>query len=222
MYCKSHIGTPKWQAVGRQSQGSQLAAKRQSQGSKNRAIFSPESDLRRSLRDGVFPFFPFFLSFLSFSHSLVSTLLLPSYALGGTLMPKQTLFVVTEELQRALENLSAVEPRSRLEPFRAFILRWRREGRSYRNIQDILASECKVSVAYETLRRFVKLRSKPRKQQPEPEVPQPASTAKQLTPEERAAQVAYIRSLNKPESQEQPAKPRWNFDADKPRTMHKP
>ena len=147
-------------------------------------------------------------------------------------MPKQTLFFVTPELQRVLDNLPADEPRSRLEPFRAFILRWRREGRTYRKIQEILAVECKVRVHHETLRRFIKRRSKPRKPQPEPEAgqlplistesPQPTSVGKKLTPEERAAQVEYIRSLNQFTLQEQPEKTRWNFDVDKPRTLHKP
>jgi hypothetical protein len=157
---------------------------------------------------------------------------LSSYARGGTLMPKQTLFVVTDQLRQVLDNLPADGPRSRLDPFRAFILRWRREGRSYRRIQQILADECKVQVHNETLRRFVKRRSKPRKPQPEPEIEQPliaplespqsVSAGKKLTPEERAAQVEYIRSLNQPTLQEKPEKSRWNFDVDKPRTLHKP
>ena len=92
--------------------------------------------------------------------------------------------------------------------------------------------ECKVRVHHETLRRFIKRRSKPRKPQPEldpeqlplvsAEPLQSDGTGKKLTPEERAAQVEYIRSLNQPALQEQPAKARWNFAVDKPRTLHKP
>ena len=79
-------------------------------------------------------------------------------------MPKPTLLVVTDELQLALDNLPPNETRvSCLEPLRTNILRWRREGRSYRKIQQILASECRVSITYESLRQFVKRRSKPRK-----------------------------------------------------------
>jgi hypothetical protein len=147
-------------------------------------------------------------------------------------MSKQTLFVVTDQLQQVLDNLPAVEPRSRLDPLRPFILRWRRDGRSYRKIRAILKNECGVVVCCETIRKFVKSRSKPRKPQPEPEIEQPliaplespqsVSTGKKLTPEERAAQVAYIRSLNQPTLQEKPEKSRWNFDVDKPRTIHKP
>ena len=151
-------------------------------------------------------------------------------------MPKQPLFVLTDELQRALDSLPSVETRSCLDPLRTFILRWRREGRSYRKIQQILENECKVKVHNETLRRFVKRRSKPRKPKPEPDQlelavaeapadrPPEAFTpgAKRLTPEERQAQVEYIRSLNQPTPQSKPEKPRWHFDVDKPRTLQKP
>jgi hypothetical protein len=141
------------------------------------------------------------------------------------------LFVVTDELQRALDNLPPNETRvSCLEPLRTNILRWRREGRSYRKIQQILASECRVSITYESLRQFVKRRTKPRKTKLEPELqfeseqptssigPPPATTGKRLTAEERAAQVAYIRSLNKPAVAEGKPKLLFDFDPDKPRT----
>jgi hypothetical protein len=88
-------------------------------------------------------------------------------------MSKQTLFVVTDELQQVLDNLPAVAPRSRLDPLRPFILRWRRDGRSYRDIRAILKNQCGVTVCVETIHKFVKSRSKPRKPQPEPEIEQP-------------------------------------------------
>jgi hypothetical protein len=73
------------------------------------------------------------------------------------------------ELLQLLENLPPDEPRSKLEPFRAIILRWRRQGRSYRRIQEILLEQCQLVVAYETLRRFVQRRERPRTAQPEDE-----------------------------------------------------
>jgi hypothetical protein len=134
----------------------------------------------------------------------------------------------SDELLKLLENLPPDEPRSKLEPFRAYILRWRRQGRSYRRIQEILREQCQIEVAYETLRRFVQRRQRPRaaEQEPEPvaaaspvtvaplnEVAKPscnfdtdgprttsAATEEKrprLSPEERAAQVEFIRSLNK-------------------------
>jgi hypothetical protein len=127
----------------------------------------------------------------------------------------------SEELLKLLENLPPDEPRSKLEPFRAVILRWRRQGRSYRRIQEILLEQCKVDVAYETLRKFVQRRQRPRTTEPEPvavttqvsnaakpswnsdtDGPRTTSAATEekrprLSPEERAAQVEFIRSLNK-------------------------
>jgi hypothetical protein len=81
----------------------------------------------------------------------------------------------SEELLKLLENLPPDEPRSKLELFRAVILRWRRQGRSYRRIQEILLEQCKVDVAYETLRRFVQRRERPRDTQPEAEAVAPAA-----------------------------------------------
>jgi hypothetical protein len=74
---------------------------------------------------------------------------------------------LSEELLKRLENLPPAEPRSKLEPLRACILRWRQQGRSYRRIQQILREYCQIDVAYETLRRFVQRREQSRMAQPE-------------------------------------------------------
>jgi len=95
-------------------------------------------------------------------------------------MPKSEVFSVTPELQEILDSLPAKGPRSRLDPFRPFILRWRREGRTYRDIQEILAVACKVRVAHQTVRRYVKRRAKPRKP---------------VEPEMEAATVQTVRPL---------------------------
>ena len=124
-------------------------------------------------------------------------------------MPKPTLFVVTDELQQVLDNLPADERRgSSLEPLRAIILRWRREGRTYRRICQILRDECHVKVAYGTLHEFVQRRSKPRKPKTEidlePEVTQPVITSSaalsaverkpRMSIEEREAARAALRA----------------------------
>ena len=103
----------------------------------------------------------------------------------------------SEELLKRLENLPPAEPRSKLEPLRDYILRWRRQGRSYRRIQQILREHCQLDVAYETLRRFVQTRESPRSPEPEPVAATPPVSAAPLSDE---------------------AKPRWKFGADKPRT----
>ncbi len=104
---------------------------------------------------------------------------------------------LSEELLKRLENLPPAEPRSKLEPLRELILRWRQQGRSYRRIQQLLREKCQVDVAYETLRRFVQRRERPRSAEPEPVAAAPPVSAAPLSDE---------------------AKPRWNFGADNPRT----
>jgi hypothetical protein len=137
-------------------------------------------------------------------------------------MPKPPLFVLTNELQRVLENLPDDEPRSRLEPFRAFILRWRRDGRSYRSIQEILASWCGVRVTHETVRRFVKLRARPRKAQPESEV-QPETRSQNTTPSsaEIARQRALIQDLRSKPVVVRELRKRFVYDPDEPLILEK-
>jgi len=106
----------------------------------------------------------------------------------------------SKELLQLLENLPPDEPRSKLEPFRAIILRWRRQGRSYRRIQEILREQCQIDVAYETLRRFVQRRQRPRASEQESEPVAVAASPVTTAPLSNAA------------------KPPWHFDADGPRT----
>jgi len=152
-------------------------------------------------------------------------------------MPNPALFVVTDELQQALERLPKDERRcSSLEPLRVFILRWRREGRTYRRILQILRDDCHIQVAYGTLHEFVQRRSKPRKPKPEPELEQvtpeiaqpklPEQTAA-LKPDIRAspAAVAQPRSSlasyrNKPALEPRPpVLKEFHYDESKPLTI---
>jgi hypothetical protein len=146
-------------------------------------------------------------------------------------MPKQTLFVLTAELQQVLDNLPSLEPRSRLDPLRPFILRWRREGRSYRKIQQILEDKCNVQVHNETLRRFVKRRAKPRKPQPEVELPQAPVPQAHLpaAPSASNANLTQGADQNRPTLQSFRNKPalepkptvlvEFHYDEDKPLTI---
>lgn len=157
---------------------------------------------------------------------------LPSYPLGGPLMSNPQVFSITDELQKTLDNLPAKEPKqshSRLEPFRAFLLRWRREGRTYRDIQQILAVHCNVTVTHETLRRFILKRSRPRNAQTAaseidqptmrplrqvsiPEEPTGGSVADR-SPEERAAARAALRAAyEKPVFPRQETEPLFVYD----------
>ena len=137
---------------------------------------------------------------------------------------------MNEELQQIFDSAPGDEPKSRLEPYRELVLRWRRQGRSYRRICQLLREKCGLNITYLPLYEFVQRRSRPRKPKPEPEIEQPQIPAsepepvegkgKKLTAEERAAQVEFIRSLNQPTSEEQPNLG-WDFDVDKPRTIQK-
>jgi hypothetical protein len=129
-------------------------------------------------------------------------------------MSKSGIFVITPELQQVLDSVPEQnDPRSKLEPFKPYILRWRRQGKTYRRILQILRDECHVKVAFGTLHEFVKLRSRPRKPQPdialEPAVVQSAqSSAAAVSPVERkprltseeqqAARAALRASFDKP------------------------
>jgi len=147
-------------------------------------------------------------------------------------MPKPTLFVVTDELQQALAELPQVGPRSRLEPLRAFILRWRRDGRSYRNIRDILASKCKVTASHEAVRKFVKLHARPRialtESETDPQTPmtQPPSPPLQSPPNDNSSIDAFqnlptLQSFRKkPALEPKPAVlVEFHYDEDKPLTI---
>ncbi len=70
------------------------------------------------------------------------------------------------DLKRLEESIEpAVERRSRLEPYRDVILKWRSEGHSFRRIQAALAKNG-IQVALMTLHEFVQRRAEPA----EPEV----------------------------------------------------
>ena len=145
-------------------------------------------------------------------------------------MPMSGVLPMNGDHQRIADTVLEDEPRSRLEPYREVILRWRRQGRSYRRICKLLGDKFDLKVGRTALHEFVWRRSRPRKVAPEPEIEQPTMLATEpaqapmpvtkLTAEERAAQIEFIRSLNQPTSEEQ-SKPGWDFDLDKPRTIQK-
>jgi len=68
---------------------------------------------------------------------------------------------MTPEQQHLYESIEAGPSRARLEPHREVILRWRREGRSYRCIQHTLAANG-ITIRLSALYRFIKRRSRPR------------------------------------------------------------
>jgi hypothetical protein len=136
------------------------------------------------------------------------------------------------ELQ--IMDLPVVAPLSRLEPHREFILRLRRDGRSYRQIRTILAERCSLQISRNALFEFVKRRSRPRKHpvnhaalEHEPAYPQAVSQQPtpqdswpkiRRTPEEVAEMRARARAANhKPTVKPEPP-PIFIYDPTKPLT----
>ena len=127
----------------------------------------------------------------------------------------------SEELLKRLENLPAAEPRSKLEPLRDYILRWRRQGRSYRRIQRILHEHCKMDVAYETLRRFVQRRENPRTAESAAvETAAPMATVSTASNARYAEARERMRKFKaEPVPVREPVKPLFEYDPDKPLTI---
>lgn len=140
-----------------------------------------------------------------------------------------------QKLQQILDNLPQDEPRSRLEPYREFILKLRRRGRSYRRIRNILADTCAVQVSQTALVAFIKRRNRPRSIQPPvtelPPLEQPErkpmggreeNVIPRRSPEEIAAMRAAASAANhKPVFHLEEPRPRFEYDPDRPLTNKK-
>jgi ppGpp synthetase/RelA/SpoT-type nucleotidyltranferase len=74
-----------------------------------------------------------------------------------------------DEFQHILDTLPPKSPRSRLEPYGSLIDKLRRRGRTYREIVDILATECGLRVSVSTLHDFIRSRSMQERKQKERE-----------------------------------------------------
>jgi hypothetical protein len=134
------------------------------------------------------------------------------------------------ELQRVFESISEDTPRSRLEPYRELILRWRRQGRSYRRIKVLLAERCSLNVGTMTLHDFVRRRSRPRKAQSEIESPPEGALTDQpiapqghtkLSPDEVARQRALIQDLRSKPVVVSEVRKRFVYDPDEPLILEK-
>jgi len=139
------------------------------------------------------------------------------------------------EIEEILKSIPPDEPRSRLEPYRELILRWRRQGRTYRRIRELLVEQFSIKVTTPTLFRFVKRRARPRDEKPAaPPAPTPAAqpTAQPATyqPRLRRSQEE-IEELRLRASVEnhvpvypivEDTRPRFHFDPNRPLTNKPP
>ena len=140
---------------------------------------------------------------------------------------------MTPEVPQLFVDVPDDEPRrSRLEPYREQILLWRRQGRTYRRIQNLLAEKCSILVSLAMVHKFVRSHNRPRKVQPEVQTEPIAATPvvetaapleqparPRLLLEERIAQRDAIRAAhNKPAIQREDPRPVFTFDPSKPIT----
>ena len=123
---------------------------------------------------------------------------LSSYASRGHGLLGSRIRPMNEELQQIFDNAPGDEPKSRLEPYRELVLRWRRQGRSYRRICQLLRDKCGVDITYLPLYEFVQRRSRPRKPRPEPEVEQPQIPASEPEPVVRQGKETDCRRTRSP------------------------
>jgi len=125
---------------------------------------------------------------------------------------------MNETLQQIFDSAPADRPRSRLEPYRELILRWRRQGRTYHRIRQLLKDRCGLEVAYVTLYRFIQRRSRPGKLDLEPEQSSPPSISRRSREEIAALREAARASNHKPVFTPEEPKELFVYDPDRPLT----
>ena len=130
-----------------------------------------------------------------------------------------------ETLQQIFDSVPADQPRSRLEPYRELILRWRRQGRTYHRIRQLLQDRCGVEVAYVTLYRFIQRRSRLKTEREAdaitpavPEQASPPSISRRSREEIAALREAARASNHKPVFTPEEPKELFVYDPDRPLT----
>ncbi len=133
-------------------------------------------------------------------------------------------------LQEILDNLEEKAPRSRLTPCRDLILELRRQSRTYREIQQILADHCQIQVSISTLHDFhrgqrridSKINRQQAKKQTTPklsEKPNRAEMASEENPEMNDVEqrIVALKQRTTPNNRDFP---RFDYDPSKP--LHLP
>ena len=146
---------------------------------------------------------------------------------------------IKPDFEHIYESVGDIAPRSRLEPYRDVILRWRRKRPpvSYRRILRALTAQG-VTVTVRTLFEFVQRRSRPRGEEAEapidriqPAIPpecKPMGAREETplprrSPEEIAAMRAAASAAHHKPAFPIPDAPKpWEYDPDRPLTNIKP
>ena len=133
---------------------------------------------------------------------------------------------MTERLQQIFEESPQDQPRSMLDPYRKLIFRWRRQGRTYRRIRDVLAEKCGVETDVANVYRFARRRVRAnteteeaqREQAVNSETSVSDSAVRRRSPEEIAAERARIAALRSKPPTETSQEIVFVFDESKPIT----
>ena len=133
------------------------------------------------------------------------------------------------ELQLIFDSTPEDGPRSKLDPYRELILRWRRQGKTYRRICALLAERCNVTMNSGSLFRYIKRRSRPRKALPEIDVDSQLNSEPQACAIGAAQPEVSSAVPNRPSLQSFRNKPalapkptvleEFHYDEDKPLTI---
>ena len=133
-------------------------------------------------------------------------------------------------LEEILKRLPDTRTKSRLEPYREFVLRLRRRGQSFDAIRDVLAEQCALRISKTALIEFVHRRARPRTSASEAEPlnrntveceEQPRPTLRWTEEEIEAMRAKARASAHKPTTEPR-RPPVFHYDPTRPLTNRPP
>lgn len=128
---------------------------------------------------------------------------------------------MNHRLQQIFDETPQDGSRSKLDPYRQLIFRWRRQGRTYRRIRELLAEKCGVETNVANLYRYAQRRARPCETEPEMASAAPAvvdASTPRRSPEEIAAERVRITAFRSQPSLEPSHEIVFVFDESKPIT----
>jgi hypothetical protein len=128
-------------------------------------------------------------------------------------------------LKKLLEELPDKPPRSRLEPYLEFIEELRSQGRTYRDIANILAEKCEVRVTSSGVHDFVRTRSRKMrtraKSSPAPVVNRALATppVEESSGDDLMQRIVALKARKAPE---EPSSGKFEYNPDEPLQLTRP
>jgi len=130
------------------------------------------------------------------------------------------------DLKKILAELPIKPPRSRLEPYREFIVELRSRGRMYRDIAQILAEKCAVQVTGSGVHDYLRTRSRATPRQAERRPNQPPvnpsaadTSAVASSSEEVQHKIAALKARN---TAPEPGPGGFEYNPDEPLRLRQP